>query len=138
MGAHDQRQGDAEQPARPALKKAGLPFSSPHVVLGLIDTGASLSALDESIVTALGLAPRNMISIHTPSTGAAYEKRMTFEALVVLGETSGKPLSKTITVLSCELATQGFFALIGRDLLQHCRFLYDGPENSFTLEYDNP
>lgn len=24
------------------LKKAGLPFSSPHVVLGLIDTGASL------------------------------------------------------------------------------------------------
>lgn len=120
------------------LKKAGLPFSSPIVVLGLIDTGASLSALDESVITSLGLAPRSLISIHTPSTGAAYEKRMTYEALVVLGETVGKPLSKTVTVLSCELATQGFFALIGRDLLRHCRFLYDGPNDSFTLEYDSP
>lgn len=79
-----------------------------------------------------------MISIHTPSTGAAYEKRMTFEALVVLRETSRNPLSRTITVLSCELATQGFFALIGRDLLQYCRFVYDGPRNSFALEYDTP
>jgi hypothetical protein len=121
-----------------ALKKAGLPFSSPCVVPGLIDTGASVSALDESIVTLLGLAPRNIISIHTPSTGAAYEKRMTFEALVVIGETLGKPLSRTIAVISCELATQGFLALIGRDLLQYCRLIYDGPQNSFTLEYDAP
>ena len=120
-----------------ALKNAGLPFSSPVVVLGLIDTGASLSALDESIITTLDLAARGPTSIHTPSTGAAYEKRMTYEALVVLGEIAGKPLSKTIPVISCELATQGFFALIGRDLLQYCRLIYDGPKNSFSLEYEN-
>jgi hypothetical protein len=33
-----------------ALKKSGQKFSSPMVILGLIDTGASLSALDPSIV----------------------------------------------------------------------------------------
>jgi hypothetical protein len=121
-----------------ALKQAGLPFSSPCVVVGLIDTGASLSALDASIIASLGLAPRNVVSIHTPSTGAAYEKRLTFDALVVLGETPGKPLSKTLNVISCELASQGFMALIGRDLLRYCRLVYDGPNNSFTLEYDSP
>jgi hypothetical protein len=119
-----------------ALKQAGLPFSSPQVVLGLIDTGASISAVDETVITSLDLAPRSPISIHTPSTGPAYEKRITYEALVVLGETTRKPLSKTILVLGCELASQGFFALIGRDLLQYCRLVYDGPKNSFTLEYD--
>jgi hypothetical protein len=121
-----------------SLKQAGLPFSSPQVVLGLIDTGASISAVDETVIASLGLAPRSPISIHTPSTGPAYEKRTTHEALVILGETVGKPLSKTILILGCELASQGFFALIGRDLLQHCRFVYDGPRNSFTLEYDAP
>lgn len=119
-----------------ALKRAGLPFTSPHVVLALIDTGASISALDESVVASLGLAPRGIVSIHTPSTGAAYEKRMTYDALVVLGETAGKPLSRTLAILSCELATQGFLALIGRDILQYCRFRYDGPNGTFILEYD--
>jgi hypothetical protein len=94
-----------------ALKQAGLPFSSPQVVLGLIDTGASISALDETIITSLELAPKSPISVHTPSSGPAYEERMGYEALIVLGETLGKPLSKTVLVLACELATQGFFAL---------------------------
>ena len=58
-----------------ALKKARQKFSSPMVILGLIYTGASLSALDPSIVSSLGLAPRDIISVHTPTIGAEYEKR---------------------------------------------------------------
>jgi hypothetical protein len=41
-----------------ALKKAGRPFSSPYIVRGLIDTGASISALDVDVIRALGLDPR--------------------------------------------------------------------------------
>jgi hypothetical protein len=55
-----------------ALKKAGQKYSSPVVIAGLIDTGASLSALDTVIVRMLGVAPRGVVSVHTPSTGAAY------------------------------------------------------------------
>ena len=121
-----------------ALKRAGQKFSSPMVVLGLIDTGASMSVLDPRIVASLGLAPRGVVSIHTPTTGAAYEKRMTYDALFIAGEETGEPLSRTIEVVECELASQGFFALIGRNFLGACQFIYAGPRNSFTLEYDAP
>jgi len=121
-----------------ALKKAGQKFSSPMVVLGLIDTGASLSVLDPRIIASLGLAPRGIVSIHTPTTGAAYQKRMSYDALFIAGEETGDPLSRTIEIVECELASQGFFALIGRNFLAACQFIYDGPRNSFALQYDNP
>jgi hypothetical protein len=108
------------------------------VILGLIDTGASLSALDPSIVSSLGLAPRDIVSVHTPTTGAAYEKRMSYDALFIAGEEANEPLSKTIQVVGCELASQGFYAVIGRNFLEDFRFIYDGPRRSFTLEYDVP
>ena len=58
-----------------ALKKAGLKFSSPVVVLGLIDSGASNSVLDPEIIKALGLDPRGTVVIHTPSSGPGYVTR---------------------------------------------------------------
>jgi hypothetical protein len=64
-----------------ALKKAGRPYSSPAILLGLIDTGSSLSALDTGIITSLGLAPRNFVSLHTPSTGPGYITRMTYDVV---------------------------------------------------------
>jgi hypothetical protein len=63
-----------------ALKRSGRKFSSPMVVLGLIDTGASISALDPTIIHSLGLAPRDVVSVHTPTTGPAYEERWSYDA----------------------------------------------------------
>jgi hypothetical protein len=73
---------------------------------------------------------------HTPTTGAAYEKQMSYDALFIAGEEANEPLSKTIQVVGCELASQGFYALIGKHFLEDFRFIYDGPRRSFTLEYD--
>jgi hypothetical protein len=121
-----------------ALKRAGQNFSSPMVVLGLMDTGASVSALDTQIVSSLGLAPRDIILIHTPPTGAACEKRISYDALFIAGKDTNDPLSKTIDVIGCELASQGFFALLGRNFLEACRFVYVGPDKSFSLQYGPP
>jgi len=121
-----------------ALKKAGQKYNSPVVVLGLIDTGASISALDSGIITSLGLTPRDKVSIVTPSTGSAYQKRMSYDALFIAGENTSEPLSKTIQVVECDLASQGFFALIGRNFLEACQFIYDGPSKSFALQYGLP
>lgn len=121
-----------------ALKKAGLQFSSPHVVPAIIDTGASISALDMETIRSLGLVPRGITSIHTPSTGFGYERKMTYDALIIIGETTDSPLRRTVPVIGCELATQGFYALIGRNILRSCRFIYDGPLETFSLEFNGP
>ena len=107
-------------------------------MLGLIDSGASNSVLDPEIIRTLGLDPRGSAAIHTSSSGPGYVTRTTYDCLFTVGETTADPLSKTLQIIGCELASQGFYALIGRDFLEACRFVYDGPRKTFTLEYDPP
>jgi hypothetical protein len=121
-----------------ALKKSGKKFSSPTTILGLIDTGASLCVLDPTIVRMLGLVPKDVISVHTPTTGPAYEERWSYDALFIAGETSDHPLSKAIQVIECEMASQGVYALIGRNFLEDCQFVYNGPSKAFTLQWESP
>ncbi|MGC8638526.1 MAG: aspartyl protease family protein [Isosphaeraceae bacterium] len=121
-----------------ALKKANRSFGQPVVVAGLIDTGASCSALDTHIIERLGLEPHGVTPIHTPSTGPAYELRHVYDASIVLGETENPALIVTVGAIACDLAAEGYFALIGRDVLSHCRLIYDGPQQRFNLEYEAP
>jgi hypothetical protein len=118
-----------------ALKKANRPFASPSTVVGLIDTGASSSALDRIVIAGLDLQHRGVVSIHTPSTGPGYETRDEYDACLVLGETSLRPMVLTLPVIGCDFSSQGFLALIGRDVLRHCKLAYDGPLDLFTLEF---
>jgi hypothetical protein len=54
---------------------------------------------------------------------------------MVLGETLPKSLIVTLPVIECDFSTQGFQALIGRDILRHCIFVCDGPADTFRLEF---
>jgi hypothetical protein len=118
-----------------ALRKAGQQPSPPSVVVGLIDTGASCSALDTRIVKALNLSYRGYTPIHTPSTGSGHLYLNQFDACFVLGEPHPNPLVLVLPVVECDFASQGFFALIGRDVLRRCVLTYDGPADSFTLAF---
>lgn len=118
-----------------ALKKAGLAYATPIAVLAILDTGASVSALDSQVIAALSLQYRGQAEIHTPSTGAGVVHRDQYDATLVIGENESPPLIATIPVIECEFASRGFHALIGRDILRHCRFTYDGPTNRFGLEW---
>jgi len=118
-----------------ALKRAGRPFASPMAVLGILDTGASCSALDSRIVRLMSLQHRGVAEIHTPSTGAGVVHKGVYDATLALGETTGRPISATVPVIECEFASRGFLALIGRDLLNLCILTYDGPTGRFQLEW---
>ncbi len=118
-----------------ALKRAGIPFSSPIVGMGLLDTGASCSALDRQLIATLGLQTRGIVSIHTPSTGAGFQTCNQFDACLVLGVMLPTPLMVTLPVIECDFSTQGFQALIGRDVLHHCVFVFEGPADTFRLEF---
>jgi hypothetical protein len=118
-----------------ALKRTGRPFSSPVTILALLDTGASCSAIDPRIIAQLDVEQRGLASVHTPSTGSAYVERPTYDLTLVLGEDQTNPLVVTCQVIASELATQGFLALIGRDVLSRTHFLYRGPDSRFRLTW---
>lgn len=118
-----------------ALKLAGLPYASPQTALGLIDTGASCSAIDAELAHSLKLEPRGVTHVHTPSTGTAYEIRKIYDVSFVLGHDQPGALHVTLSVIEAEFASQGFFVLIGRDVLSQCVFTYHGPTGRYTLDW---
>ena len=103
------------------------------MITALIDTGAGCTAIDRHIATRLALEPRGVTKIHNPSTGTAYEERNLYDATLVIGEGYPTPLVVTLPVMESDFASQGFSALIGRDILDQCFLMYDGPAATFTL-----
>jgi predicted aspartyl protease len=104
----------------------------------LIDTGASISAVEPSILTALGLSATGEVEIYTPSTGGVPVKTPTYD--VRLAILSGRPgdlhfISETVQITASTLSVQGIQALIGRDVLSRCTLFYNGADSFFTLSY---
>lgn len=96
---------------------------------GLIDTGASISAIDYGIATALKLISRDVIPIMTPS---GVKDHYTYDVSLMLPESLGHK-SFPVEVTGADLARQGIQVLIGRDVLKHCSFVYNGVDNTWHL-----
>jgi hypothetical protein len=118
-----------------ALKKAGRPFETPIVIFGLIDTGASSSVLDYRIVSHMKPEFRGPVSVQTPTTGSGFLTRDSYDVTLAFGEGQPDPLTITVLAIEADLITQGFDALIGRDVLSRCMLTYDGPANGFSLRW---
>jgi hypothetical protein len=77
--------------------------------------------------------------IHTPSTGSQYELRNQYAACFSLIDPSLDPSQgiKTFNVGAIEshLASEGFCAIIGWDILSHCILTCNGPAKTFQLEF---
>ena len=126
-----------------ALQASSQPIPQFRQVRALLDTGASASCLDLSVVTALGLQPTGSTSIITPSTGNTphtvdlYDVSILVPAPILRAEGVTPPLIfNTVAVAGCNLLqAQGFHALIGRDILAVCMFYYNGPGNMIIVSY---
>jgi hypothetical protein len=113
--------------------------SIPQVLLvrGLIDTGASCTCVDPVVLKSLNLKPTGSTSVHTPSTGGAPQSAATFDVGIVIPCIGSVPfILSTIEVIESQLfLSQGFHALIGRDVLSQCHFTYNGLGGYFNLAY---
>lgn len=120
-----------------ALGAAGNTLPSPVPIRALLDTGASCTCLDPSVFAALGLTPTGSVNVNTPSTGATPHVADQYDISLAVSASSGPPLLLlTVPAIACELlASQGFHALIGRDILESCILIYNGQTKSFTLAY---
>jgi hypothetical protein len=117
------------------LRKAKRPVPAPLSVRALIDTGASGSAIDPNIVSRLGLFTTGRTLVHTPSSGSNYVERDQYAVSLYLGSQPGETAGYTLSVIETPLASEGFIAIIGWDILSKCVLFCDGPQRTFRLDY---
>lgn len=119
---------------RAALIDSGLPITAPVIIPALIDTGASESALDYTVVEGLRLEYWGSVPVLTSTTDPDGENRDEYGAQFVLGRQPNSLILVT-GVIAANYATRGYLALIGRDVLCYCVLTYYGPKGEFTLSF---
>jgi hypothetical protein len=121
-----------------ALSAERQPIPNLAAIRALVDTGASATCVDISVLRGLNLTPTGRTKINTPSTGSQPVDADQYDvSLIVPAALNQAPLSVgTLPVISAELlSSQGFHALIGRDILANCIFSYIGNMGLFSLAY---
>lgn len=120
-----------------ALNKAGKEIPAPQVIVALVDTGASVSAVDPTVLKSLQLTPTGSTAVHTPSSGSKGHTSDLYDVRMLIYENTDQPPLDfpTMQVLACDLAVQGIQALIGRDVLSKCLLVYNGKHGEFTLGF---
>jgi hypothetical protein len=119
-----------------SLQAANSPIPSPVTGIALIDTGASITSIDASVATRLGLNPNGVATVGTAGGARqqpTYQARLSFPGTPLPGFEHPR-------VLGCDLTgqmvnQQPIIALIGRDYLLHCVFVYSGGAGSWSLSF---
>lgn len=130
--------GAVSKARREALAKAGREIPPVSSIRALVDTGASCTCIDPSVVAALDLPARGTVPVHTPCTGSTPHIADEYEVSLVLpgAGTHHVPLTiDAVPVIASDLAVQGIHAIIGRDVLQDCILIYNGTVGEFTLAF---
>lgn len=115
-----------------AAKKANVPLKPPQPIVGIIDTGSSVTVVNPQVVQTCGL--RQTGSQRVAGVGVEATYRPEFAASIQFPE---HPLATfdAFRVIACPLPPQeGVACLLGRDILERWRLLYDGRNGEVTLE----
>jgi hypothetical protein len=123
------------EPRRLALVAANQPVPAPVQIRALIDTGASVTCIEDSAIQPLGLIPTGIAQMVTPSTGAAPVACNQYDVSLLLIHPALARLFPAAPIIECKPLSPNFRALLGRDLLAHCLFVYDGQANRFSLAF---
>jgi hypothetical protein len=107
----------------------------PPVVRALaeIDSGAAITGIDRALLVQLSLQSKTSTSLFTPATGAFLQSFPLFDISLILIHPAVNYHMDNLPVVGAHLAAQGIQVLLGRDVLAHCVFIYNGPADSYTL-----
>lgn len=122
---------------RRTLKKLNKPIPQPINLRAIIDTGASCTVIEPQQLASLNLIPRGTTQFHTPSTGGVASTAPVYDVALILvhGQTQKFRHFESVPIISATLATHGVQALIGRDILKDCLFVYDGSAGHFSIAF---
>lgn len=109
------------------LQQSGASIPQPVSGQALIDTGASMSCIDNEAAVSLGLPVVNVIQMasasHAKHPANVYPVKMEITSF-----TASTPLAA-----GAPLKSMGLVALIGRDILSSCQLVYNGTTGQITL-----
>ena len=122
---------------RAALQAAGQSLPPFVQITALIDTGASCTAIDADQLSPLALAPTGIAHVHTPSTSGQAAPMPQYDVTLGITHPSGNNLIiETVPIIAIpKFQRAGISALVGRDVLASCLFIYNGAEKNFTLAF---
>ncbi len=117
-----------QQIAGPILQAGGT-LPAPVAGLALIDSGATSTCIDETIAQQLNLPAIDVVTIASATHASVQQSVYPIKVEVV-----GLPIAiNAPRAIGAPLQSQGILVLLGRDVLQHCVLVYNGPAGSFSL-----
>jgi predicted aspartyl protease len=111
-----------------ALIQQGKPVPSMKVGLALIDTGATISCIDEQAAKDMKLPVVDVGQMTSASHVGHPCNLYPIQIVLPAGIAFGAPRA-----MGANLASQGLIAIIGRDILQVCTMFYNGVAGQITL-----
>lgn len=121
-----------------ALQAKGAAIPQGVHAKGLVDTGASNSCIDSSVIRALGVPQTGETTVLTPSTKDGPVPASLYDVgLQIYSDTTQPPLHvRNLPVMESHLFEyQGIHALIGRDVLAKCILHFNGTVGIYTLAF---
>jgi predicted aspartyl protease len=115
-----------------AAKRAKAKIQPPQSIVGIIDTGSSITVINPQVAATCGL--RQTGTTRVAAVGAQPVSQPEFAASIKFPD---HPLVgfETLRVVACALpAQEGVACLLGRDILERWRLSYDGRTGEVTVD----
>jgi hypothetical protein len=101
-----------------------------------IDTGAESTAIDGSILGQLGIQPIDSVRLRPISVSAETVQFPRFAVSLGLPSEDTELHLPSAMVLGCHMTPEDSVqGVLGRDVLDHCLFVYDGRRRVFTIAF---
>jgi hypothetical protein len=121
-----------------ALVSQRRPVPPAQTIRALIDTGADRTAIHPDALALIDSPPAGTIKVRRLGSSSAFRRVNLHDVRLAFAGVQARP-TRTVWVeveaAAVVSADPGILALIGRDMLVSCRFLYDGPKGELLLEY---
>lgn len=103
----------------------------------LIDTGASMSMVDEACMRTLQLEPTGAAQFHSSSTNGVAQRAAVYDVQLILGgvATTSTLRVDPLAMMATALINQPFEGILGRDVLARLQFAWNGPGQEVRLSY---
>jgi hypothetical protein len=121
---------------RRVLAKNNFPVPERIRVLAQVDTGSSFSAIDLGVLQRLDLRPIDTVRVRTPTPTDQPQAFEQYAVSIALASEEIEMFVESVEVIGCAFAAdETIQAMLGRDMLAHCLFVYDGQHDTFSLAF---